>query len=198
MVRQAGTTAVSKASWEVSGSIRGITSLAGFMGVILVNLFLDQIDERKTISKTEKFLEELLPEFINYSGLPLADLSSPALDPAGIAGGSNVNHADNKFIKNIEKMTVVQKCECSVDAVIETINSCSDTQRQPYKSILFRKYVKRDFDLWIYQDMNLSKSKFRELKREAILQFAKKSLRYREKYSVETMIPKLLVFTHKP
>lgn len=172
--------------------------MAGFMGVILVNLFLDQIDERKTISKTEKFLEELLPEFINYSGLPLADLSSPALDPAGVASSSNVNHADNKFIKNIEKMTVVQKCECSVDAVIETINSCSDTQRQPYKSILFRKYVKRDFDLWIYQDMNLSKSKFRELKREALLQFAKKSLRYREKYSVETMIPKLLVFTHKP
>ena len=72
-----------------------------------MNLFLDQIDERKTISKTEKFLEELLPEFINYSGLPLADLSSPALDPSGVAGGSNVNHADNKFIKNIEKMTVV-------------------------------------------------------------------------------------------
>lgn len=95
-------------------------------------------------------------------------------------------------------MTVVQKCECSVDAVIETINSCSDTQRQPYKNILFRKYVKKDFDLWIYQDMNLSKSKFRELKRKALLQFAKKSLRYREKYHVETMIPKLLVTIKRP
>ena len=59
--------------------------MAGIVGVIVVNL-ISQIDEEKTINKTKVFLEENLPDIISFSGMPLSDLSSPRLDPAGIAG----------------------------------------------------------------------------------------------------------------
>ena len=152
------------------------------MGVILVNL-ISQIDEDKTIKKTKSFFEEDLPDMISFSGVPLSDLSSPRLDPAGVAGGSNVNNVDKNILKTVHNMHAIQVYKYAVDAVVETINSCPDTDRKPYRRILFRKYIKNDFDQWIYNDLHISKSTFDRLKKRAILEFAKRAGSYRMKYT---------------
>jgi ArpU family phage transcriptional regulator len=156
--------------------------VAGIVGVIVVNL-ISQIDEEKTINKTKVFLEENLPDIISFSGMPLSDLSSPRLDPAGIAGGSNVNNTDKNILKSVHKLRAIQIYKYAMNAVLETINSCPDTERKPYKRILFRKYIKNDFDQWIYNDLHISKSTFNRLKNKAVLEFAKRAESYRMKYA---------------
>lgn len=161
------------------------------MGVIIVGFI--SLNEDKTIEKAKNFLEEDFRDLINYSGMPLSDLSSPALDPAGVHG-SNVNHADNNFIRNFEHMDTIEKCGYAVRATIEAINSCADTEREPYKSILFERYVKNSYDSWVYKKLNISKSTYDRSKRKAIIEFTKKLPRYRKKYHVESLVPSLLTY----
>lgn len=155
-----------------------------------VNFLTDQINEREIAQKARRFLEGDFHLMINFSGMPLANLSSPSLDPAGASGSSNVNHADKQILRNIEHMSKVELCRNGVKAVVEAINSCTETPRQPFRTILFRSYVKNDFDLWIYQDLNISKSNYTRAKKQALLEFAQRLESYREKYHVEQLLPK--------
>lgn len=144
---------------------------------------ISQIDEEKTINKTKAFLEKDLPNIVSFSGMPLSDLSSPKLDPAGVASGSNINNTDKNILKSVHKLHAIQIYKYAMNAILETINSCPDTERKPYRRILFRKYIKNDFDLWIYNDLHISKSTFNRLKNKAILEFAKRAESYRVKYT---------------
>ncbi|WP_288557762.1 ArpU family phage packaging/lysis transcriptional regulator [uncultured Lactobacillus sp.] len=155
-----------------------------------VRFLTDQIDEKRMINKAKRFLEGDFHLMINYSGMPLVNLSSPLLDPTNVSSSGNVNRADNKFLHDMDQLNKVELCRNGVRAVVETINSCTETQQQPFRTILFRRYVKKDFDLWIYQDLNISKSKYGRFKRQALLEFAQRCESYREKYHAEDLLPK--------
>lgn len=157
-----------------------------------MDLLVEQIDKKKTIKKTKKFLEKDFRLLINYSGMPVSDLSSPLLDPTGVHGSKGINHAEIQFMHDIAKEDKIKACENAVKAVVEAINSCADTEREPYKTILFRRYVKNDFDLWIYQDLQLSKSSYIRMKKSALLELAQRIGCYRNIFGAQGLIPKLL------
>ena len=151
--------------------------------------FLSEQDNKKMIKKAGEFLEGDFHVIINYSGMPLVNLSSPLLDPNGVSGSANVNRAEKTFAHDIDQMGTVQACRSCVKAVVETINSCTDTEHKPLRTILFRRYIKGDFDLWIYQDLNMSRSKYTRLRKQALLEFAQRSESYSQKYDVKGLMP---------
>ena len=170
--------------------------MAGFMGVKIVSLAGLNFDKGKTISKTKNFLENDFPDIMNYSGLPVTYLSSPLLDPTGVHGGGNVNHQPDQFLKAIEQQdkydAIVKDCENATRAVVEAMNSCPDTERDPYRKILVRRYVKNDFAQWIYNDMNYSPRTYGRKRDEALYIFAQHLERYRKKYNAQKLIPILM------
>ena len=147
--------------------------------------FLSDQDNKKMIKKAGEFLEGDFHVIINYSGMPLVNLSSPLLDPTGVSGSANVNRADKAFMHDMKEMNKVQACRSCVRAVVETINSCTDTEHKPLRTILFRRYIKGDFDLWIYQDLNMSRSKYTRLRKQALLEFAQRSDSDGQKYDTK-------------
>ena len=90
---------------------------------------------------------------------------------------------------DMKEMNKVQACRSCVRAVVETINSCTDTEHKPLRTILFRRYIKGDFDLWIYQDLNMSRSKYTRLRKHALLEFAQRAESYGQKYDTKGLMP---------
>ena len=68
----------------------------------------------------------------------------------------------------------------------------SDTERDPYRKILVRRYVKNDFAQWIYNDMNYSPRTYGRKRDEALYIFAQHLERYRKKYNAQKLIPILM------
>ena len=66
--------------------------------------FLSDQDNKKMIKKAGEFLEGDFHVIINYSGMPLVNLSSPLLDPTGVSGSANVNRADKTFMHDMKEM----------------------------------------------------------------------------------------------
>lgn len=80
--------------------------------------FLSDQDNKKMIKKAGEFLEGDFHVIINYSGMPLANLSSPLLDPTGVSGSTNVNRAERTFMHDMKEMNKVQACRSCVRAVV--------------------------------------------------------------------------------
>lgn len=157
-----------------------------------LDLIDKKVDVTETVKKTQNFLEVTFQTLMNYAGTDTAVLSSPLLDPSGVAGGNGLNRTHEKFMKDAEKIDVIQWCRRAVKAVNDCINSCSKSPRRPYSQILHRRYVDWEFDTTIYTDLDYSKSQYYRLRNKAFVEFAQKLGRYAEQYHVD--LPTLVVF----
>ncbi|WEV40342.1 ArpU family phage packaging/lysis transcriptional regulator [Lactobacillus sp. ESL0681] len=148
-----------------------------------VDLGLD-IDQTKTAKKVRDFFKYTFPNYLVKAGFHRTDLSSPQLDPTGIAvhGG---NSAESKMAHIFEMQ---DRCK----AVYQAINYCSDSQKQPFRTILKALYIDELEDWKVAAKVQYSDSRYGDLKRYALCQFADSLETQKTRYGVD--IPELKVF----
>lgn len=144
------------------------------LGVFAVNLFDYEIDKDKTADKVDRFLDKKFFAIRNTAGATASDLSSPLLDKSGVVNHSHV-----------------------VQAVMKTIEACPNNSRQPYASILYKRYIKYDFDTNVYNSLGYSKSRYYQFKKDALTVFAQilpsKMAEFAENNLEYALVPDLIV-----
>ncbi|TVV13672.1 hypothetical protein FOF62_00495 [Lactobacillus jensenii] len=122
------------------------------------------IDTEKTARIVERFLTHDLERYLRYAGKHRLDLASPEADITGISG-SNGNAQEIKLLRNLEAQAIVK-------AVDLTLLNCSNSSRTPVQTILVELYVKEKSNWAVAQMVGYSSSRFREIKRYALCEFA--------------------------
>ncbi|USS87722.1 DUF1492 domain-containing protein [Fructilactobacillus hinvesii] len=123
--------------------------------------FLDyEINTSATQQQAKRFLQKKLPRLILLSGLNLVSLKSPSLSSV----------PTSKPVGNTNEERIVRKLEAErlVTAVVDAISSCNE----PSKTILFGLYVKQLQPWQVIANLGYSKTRFYQLKKQALLDFA--------------------------
>lgn len=142
------------------------------LGGFAVNLFDYEIDKDKTADRVDRFLDKKFFAIRNTAGATASDLSSPLLDKSGVVNHSDVNNADMRFLGYAGQYKEIEACQHIVKAVIKTIEACPNNSRQPYASIIYKRYIKHDFDTNVYTSLGYSKSRYYQLRKDALTVFA--------------------------
>lgn len=167
------------------------------LGVFAVNLFDYEIDKDKTADRVDRFLDKKFFAIRNTAGATASDLSSPLLDKSGVVNHSHVNNADMRFLGYAGQYKEIEACQHVVQAVMKTIEACPNNSRQPYASILYKRYIKYDFDINVYNSLGYSKSRYYQFKKDALTVFAQifpsKMAEFAENDLEYNLVPDLIV-----
>lgn len=143
-----------------------------------------QIDTDKTCYNVKKFFQNDFQRYLNLAGKHRTDLSSPQLDPTGVSA-HGVNHQEEKLVGNFMWQT-------KVTAVSLAIKNCTDTPKQPYKTILQDAYLK-ELPVWqITEKIGYGKTRFSQLKVKAQVEFAERLIFWKNQLEIE--VPDLIVY----
>lgn len=164
-----------------------------------MDLLAKEIDEKETVKRTQRFLDKDFQEIRTFAGISPTDLSSPILDPSGVSNHSNTNNQDIRFINYGEQYNYISNCQKTVKAVMDAIESCSNGPRQSYGTLLYKRYIKYDYDLNVYTDLDWSSTKYYKARRKALIEFAQilpvKLLKYKAgDDEFISLVPDLLAF----
>ncbi|USS93990.1 DUF1492 domain-containing protein (plasmid) [Fructilactobacillus ixorae] len=120
----------------------------------------DDVDEKRTLYRTKKFLTVTFPKIRMQSGLSSIDLQSPTIsDMPSSAPYGNSN--ERKWLRMLERQDEVKD-------VIRAINSTSSIS----KFILRSCYLDGLSNWQVSQRLNFGNTRFAELKNKALLEFA--------------------------
>ncbi len=141
------------------------------------------IDQTKTAEKVKCFFKNDFERYILRAGYHRTDLSSPQLDQTGIMGHYG-NSAENKMATIFEAQ---HKCQ----AVYHAIDQCFDSAQQPFRTILKALYIDKMKDWQVAAKVQYSDSRYNDLKKYALCQFADTIVTWKIIYDVD--IPELKV-----
>ena len=134
------------------------------IGVVQFTLFKkSKINKTKTAEAVKSFFADDFNHYLNLANKHLSDISSPTLDPNNVSGYDHRNHIDEKMVVNID----AQNC---VKAVNHTISSCS----YPSGTILYLYFIKKMSNDNIAKRLGYQSTRFIEMKREALVEFAER------------------------
>ncbi|QHJ77600.1 MAG: hypothetical protein [Bacteriophage sp.] len=141
------------------------------------------IDQRATAENVKRFFRNDFEKYILRSGYHRTDLTSPQLDPTGIMGHGG-NSAENK-------MAIIFDAQDKCKAVYHAIDQCFDSTQQPFRTILKSLYIDELKDWQVAAKVQYSDSRYNELKKYALCQFADTIETWKILYGVD--IPQLKV-----
>lgn len=134
------------------------------IGVVQLALFKNsKIDQEKTAQNVKSFFTDDFKHYLNLANKHLSDISSPTLDPNNMGGHDGLNHQDERMVVNLD----AQNC---VKAVNHTISSCG----YPSNTILYLYFIKRMSNDSIAQRLGYQSTRFIEIKKEALVEFAER------------------------
>lgn len=145
------------------------------------------INQKATAKKVREFFKYTFPDYLIKAGYHRTDLSSPQLDPTGVAV-HGINSSENKMMLIINMQ---ERCR----AVYQAIDHCADNSKQPFRTILKALYIDELDDWKVAQKVQYSDSRYSDLKRYALCQFADTIQTWATLYDV--YIPNLLVFENR-
>lgn len=155
------------------------------IGVVQLALFKNsKIDQEKTAQNVKAFFTDDFKHYLNLANKHLSDISSPTLDPNNIGGHDGLNHPDERMVVNLD----AQNC---VKAVNHTLNSCS----YPSNTILYLYFIKKMSNDSIAQRLGYQSTRFIEIKKEALVEFAERFDFWRQED--KTSMKDLRVFEHE-
>ena len=141
------------------------------------------IDQKKTAQKVRDFFKFNFEHYLIRAGYHRTDLSSPQLDPTGIMSHGG-NSAENKMASIFDAQ---DKCQ----AVYHAIEQCADSPQQPFRTILKALYLDKMKDWQVAAKVQYSDSRYNDLKKYALCQFADTIVTWKIIYDVD--IPELKV-----
>lgn len=122
---------------------------------------LEDIDFKATAINVDSFFKNSVRRLLQMANdQDLLHISSPRMDGMPM-NHDNCNHATEGIDRVTQAAYVCQK-------IAETIGHCS----QSSQTILIKKYVKREQDMWIAQELHISDTKYSDLKKWALNEFA--------------------------
>ena len=155
------------------------------IGVVQLALFKNsKIDQEKTAQNVKAFFTDDFKHYLNLANKHLSDISSPTLDPNNMGGHDGLNHQDERMAVNLD----AQNC---VKAVNHTLNSCS----YPSNTILYLYFIKKISNDSIAQRLGYQSTRFIEIKKEALVEFAERFDFWRQED--KTSMEDLRVFEHE-
>ena len=155
------------------------------IGVVQLALFKNsKIDQEKTAQNVKAFFTDDFKHYLNLANKHLSDISSPTLDPNNMGGHDGLNHQDERMAVNLD----AQNC---VKAVNHTLNSCS----YPSNTILYLYFIKKMSNDSIAQRLGYQSTRFIEIKKEALVEFAERFDFWRQED--KTSMEDLRVFEHE-
>lgn len=155
------------------------------IGVVQLALFKNsKIDQEKTAQNVKAFFTDDFKHYLNLANKHLSDISSPTLDPNNMGGHDGLNHQDERMVVNLD----AQNC---VKAVNHTLNSCS----YPSNTILYLYFIKKMSNDSIAQRLGYQSTRFIEIKKEALVEFAERFDFWRQED--KTSMEDLRVFEHE-
>lgn len=124
-----------------------------------------KLNKVATARNVRHFLVEDFQLYLNRAGLRRIDLSSPQLDDTGVT--THNNSAEKKMLKIFDYQ---HKCI----AVYQAICNCTDSEEQHiyHRTVLLDRYIKLLEDWKIYTKIGLSASRYRQVKQDALCEFA--------------------------
>ncbi|MDF7683504.1 DUF1492 domain-containing protein [Lactobacillus sp. ESL0679] len=122
------------------------------------------INQKETANRVRIFFKYTFPNYLIKAGLHRTDLKSPQLNPTGIA----VHGRNSAEIRMAQIFDMQDKCR----AVYQAIDHCSDSQNQPFRTILKALYIDELKDWQVADKVKYSDSRYGDLKRYACCQFA--------------------------
>lgn len=147
------------------------------------------IDKNKTAQNVRDFLDNEFQTYLNRSGLHRYDLSSPQIDPTGvIAHGGNSQES---------KMMQIFDYQAKCVAIYEAIEDCIENKNMHkwHRTILHNRYIDELEDWQIAQRLSISSSRYREIKSNALCEFADRLPVWAYRYG--TQLPDLRVYNNK-
>lgn len=147
-----------------------------------VDLPID-IDQKLTAQKVRDFFKYNFEHYLIRAGYHRTDLSSPQLDPTGI-----MSHSGNSVEA---KMATIFEAQDKCQAVYHAIDQCADSSKQPFRTILKSLYIDELSDWQVAAKVQYSDSRYGDLKRYALCQFADTIDTWKLIYNVK--IPELKV-----
>ena len=151
-----------------------------------VDLPID-IDQKLTAQKVRDFFKYNFEHYLIRAGYHRTDLSSPQLDPTGIMSHSG-NSAEAKMATIFEAQ---DKCQ----AVYHAIDQCADSWRCVEETVLKSLYIDGLEDWQVALKVQYSDSRYSDLKRYALCQFADTIDTWKTVYDVS--IPELRIFKNR-
>lgn len=127
-----------------------------------------KLNKVATARNVRHFLAEDFQLYLNRSGLQRVDLSSPQLDSSGV-----IAHGSNSAEKSMMRVFDYQaKCF----AIYKAIDTCLDSQERHiyHRTILYSRYIKLLDDWKIYNRIGLSPARYRQVKQDALCEFAER------------------------
>lgn len=155
------------------------------IGVVQLALFKNsKIDQEKTAQNVKAFFTDDFKHYLNLANKHLSDISSPTLDPNNMGGHDGLNHQEERMVVNLD----AQNC---VKAVNHTLSSCS----YPSNIILYLYFIKKMSNDSIAQRLGYQSTRFIEIKKEALVEFAERFDFWRQED--KTSMEDLRVFEHE-
>lgn len=149
-----------------------------------VDFYMIDIDQYQTAEKVRKFFKYNFPQYLVRAGYHRTDLSSPQLDITGVSAHGG-NSAEQKMASIFEAQ---DKCK----AIYQAIDACFDSARQPFRTILKSLYIDELENWKIADKVQYSDSRYDDLKRYALCNFADTIDTFKLYYDVN--FPELKVF----
>ena len=151
-----------------------------------VDLPID-IDQKLTAGRVRNFFKYNFTKYLIKAGYHRTDLSSPQLDLTGVA-----SHGKNSAEM---KMAAIFEAQDKCKAIYKAIDHCSDSSRQPFRTILKSLYIDGLEDWQVALKVQYSDSRYSDLKRYALCQFADTIDTWKTVYDVS--IPELRIFKNR-
>lgn len=161
------------------------------LGGIVVSYKLENIgiDKNETAEKVRCFLDDEFQTYLNRAGLHRTDLSSPKMDITGItAHGGNSQEA---------KVMKIFDYEAKCMAIYKTIDNCQENKNLHvyHRSILYDRFILQLEDWQVAQRINLSASRYRDIKQDALCEFAERLPVWA--YRLGTRLKDLVVYSNE-
>ncbi|RHW48982.1 ArpU family phage packaging/lysis transcriptional regulator [Lactobacillus bombicola] len=140
------------------------------IGAIELSLFKNaKLNNSKTAEKVKDFFANDFKHYLRLANKHRTDISSPKMDITGIAAHDGLNHQDELMTVNLDALA----CVAAVD---HTISSCDN----PNNQILYLCYIKQLQDVVIAERLGYQKSRYQEIKSDALVEFAERFDSWRE------------------
>lgn len=138
-------------------------------GIVVAYNFKEiEMDRKRTAAKVRDFLSDSFQTYLNKAGIHRTDLSSPKMDPSGVA-----SHSGNSAEEGMQR---IFDYELKSWVIYQTMLNCTENENLHayHRTILIDKYVKLKEDWEIADEIGLSVSRCRDIKNNALCEFAER------------------------
>lgn len=126
---------------------------------------LKTINKKETLKNTRRFLMNDLNDYLMLSNDNRLILKSPNID--GQPKAHNFDSNDSQILRIIDAQKIIQ-------AVNSSIQNCSDSSKQPYKTIIVSYFIDGLSMFQVSDKIGLCDSRTRALKNKALIEFAER------------------------